>query len=215
MGSCGTWGDKAMKPRFKIGQQELLSYCCQYSMRISSLSKYINICNKCNRFCRIFGSSNNERKCSICQVIKPISQFFKNKCEESGYSYECKLCKNKKCKKDRMENPEKYRLKDHKAYESNRDKIIKRKKEYSKTKHAKELACKRSHMQRIIHPFEYNSRQIAKRAIKTGILIRKPCEVCGSTEKIHAHHSDYSKPLEVHWLCVLHHKHVHMGRIFI
>lgn len=191
------------------------SLCCKYSMRKSPLSEFINICNKCNRFCKVFGSPSDNRKCSNCQKIKLLSQYYKNKHEESGYSYECKSCKDLKEKNKRKENPGKYKLLYSKYYENNKEKIIKRKKDYEKTDHAKELACKRSLQSRTIHAFEYNSRQIAGRAIKTGVLIRKPCEVCGSTEKIHAHHKDYSKPLDVHWLCVLHHKHVHMGRITV
>jgi len=42
------------------------------------------------------------------------------------------------------------------------------------------------------------------RAIKTGRLIRQPCEKCGK-EKAVAHHEDYSKPLDVVWLCGSHH----------
>ncbi|HEB29231.1 MAG TPA: hypothetical protein ENI05_16015 [Porticoccus sp.] len=41
-------------------------------------------------------------------------------------------------------------------------------------------------------------------AIKTGKLVQGPCEVCGSTG-VYAHHEDYDKPLEVRWLCTLHH----------
>ncbi|EEE04594.1 gene 26 protein [Burkholderia multivorans CGD2M] len=35
-------------------------------------------------------------------------------------------------------------------------------------------------------------------------MSRKPCEVCGA-EKADAHHDDYSKPLEIQWLCHSHH----------
>lgn len=42
-------------------------------------------------------------------------------------------------------------------------------------------------------------------ARKKGLITRKPCEVCGSSKKINAHHEDYSKPLEVIWLCSRHH----------
>jgi len=45
--------------------------------------------------------------------------------------------------------------------------------------------------------------------IKKG-LIKKPkhCEKC-KEEKIEAHHTDYSKPLEVLWLCKKHHRQEH------
>lgn len=42
-------------------------------------------------------------------------------------------------------------------------------------------------------------------AVKQGILKRQPCEVCGDP-KSQAHHPDYSKPLEVIFLCSFHHK---------
>jgi hypothetical protein len=41
-------------------------------------------------------------------------------------------------------------------------------------------------------------------AIRDGRLERQPCEICG-VEKTDAHHDDYSKPLEVRWLCRKHH----------
>lgn len=50
---------------------------------------------------------------------------------------------------------------------------------------------------------------IVKRAIKKGILIRKPCEVCNTLKNIRAHHNNYYKPLEVMWLCELHHREQH------
>jgi hypothetical protein len=47
-----------------------------------------------------------------------------------------------------------------------------------------------------------------KYALKKGKLARQPCEVCGIS-KTHAHHSDYSKPLDVIWLCSFHHGNQH------
>lgn len=39
-------------------------------------------------------------------------------------------------------------------------------------------------------------------ALKAGKLIKPAqCEICKSTENIQAHHKDYSKPLEVDWVC--------------
>lgn len=45
-------------------------------------------------------------------------------------------------------------------------------------------------------------------ALRAGRLQRKPCEVCGATE-VHAHHDDYRKPLDVRWLCPVHHRAEH------
>lgn len=41
---------------------------------------------------------------------------------------------------------------------------------------------------------------IATKAIRTGCLIRQPCEMCGA-QSVQAHHDDYVKPLEIRWLC--------------
>lgn len=42
-------------------------------------------------------------------------------------------------------------------------------------------------------------------ALAEGRVTKTGCEVCGA-EKVHGHHGDYTKPLEVRWLCPLHHK---------
>lgn len=41
-----------------------------------------------------------------------------------------------------------------------------------------------------------------------GALVPQPCEVCG-TKDVEKHHPDYSKPLEVKWLCRDHHLELH------
>lgn len=46
-------------------------------------------------------------------------------------------------------------------------------------------------------------------AIRKGDIVRGNCEECGTSEKVHAHHDDYSKPLQVKWLCFMCHKLAH------
>lgn len=46
----------------------------------------------------------------------------------------------------------------------------------------------------------HEARWQVNRAIIAKRLHRKPCEKCGIV-KVEAHHADYSKPLEVNWLC--------------
>lgn len=47
--------------------------------------------------------------------------------------------------------------------------------------------------------------QMVTLAIKSGLLTPAPCEVCSTEVNINAHHDDYTKPLEVRWLCRRHH----------
>ena len=43
--------------------------------------------------------------------------------------------------------------------------------------------------------------------LKSGSLVRLPCLICGNESE--AHHPDYSRPLDVVWLCSSHHKEAH------
>jgi hypothetical protein len=58
------------------------------------------------------------------------------------------------------------------------------------------------------NPKKVRAHRKVRYAIKRGDLERQPCEVCGH-EPTDAHHEDYSKPLEVRWLCRKHHMEVH------
>ena len=51
-------------------------------------------------------------------------------------------------------------------------------------------------------------RNFTNLAIELGFLVPKPCESCGVTD-VQAHHVDYSKPLDVRWLCRRHHMDIH------
>lgn len=54
--------------------------------------------------------------------------------------------------------------------------------------------------ERAANPLKFRARDSVKRAVKSGRLIRLPCQTCGEVES-HAHHEDYLKPLDVEWLC--------------
>lgn len=53
-----------------------------------------------------------------------------------------------------------------------------------------------------------NARSYLHVYVKRGLVKKEPCRVCGSL-KSQSHHPDYSKPLEVIWLCRFHHKFLH------
>lgn len=48
-------------------------------------------------------------------------------------------------------------------------------------------------------PLKYKARTAVSNALRDGRLRRSPCR-CGA-RRVQAHHADYSKPLEVEWLC--------------
>lgn len=85
-------------------------------------------------------------------------------------------------------------------YQNNRIAVIKRTSAYSKTeagKRARDIAMRN---QKIKNPHKIKARWLVHGALETGKLVKSPCEKCGNT-KVQAHHDDYSKPLDVRWLC--------------
>lgn len=59
------------------------------------------------------------------------------------------------------------------------------------------------------YPEKIKARELVSRAIKSGKLTKQNCVICGDHNS-HAHHEDYSKPLEVIWLCKKHHDEKHV-----
>ena len=61
--------------------------------------------------------------------------------------------------------------------------------------------------------FKRAARRFTETCIRIGVLVKQPCEVCGTEESVESHHDDYSKPMEIRWLCTKHHHehHVNIG----
>jgi hypothetical protein len=53
------------------------------------------------------------------------------------------------------------------------------------------------------------ARAEVRKALARGDLVRQACEWEGCEEIGHAHHDDYTKPLEVRWICRTHHDELH------
>jgi hypothetical protein len=70
--------------------------------------------------------------------------------------------------------------------------------------------CKRLVIHKV-HPGRQRARTHVYAAVKSGKLIRPPhCSQCDNP-KVQAHHDDYSKSLEVVWVCRKHHGLLHVG----
>jgi hypothetical protein len=63
---------------------------------------------------------------------------------------------------------------------------------------------------------EYDKRNPEKRRAwaKAQIIPLQPCEICGNSFSVR-HHPDIDKPLEVRFLCRLHHKLLHLNKIML
>lgn len=55
------------------------------------------------------------------------------------------------------------------------------------------------------------ARRLLRNRVFRGQIEKQPCEVCGAANT-HGHHEDYHKPLEVRWLCPVHHNLLHASQ---
>lgn len=83
-----------------------------------------------------------------------------------------------------------------------------RKKHVKYYRENKEKWIEKSAKSRVKNAHKWKARYLVRSAVKSGGLIKTPCEICGD-EKVQGHHSDYSQPLKVNWLCKEHHLQVH------
>lgn len=60
----------------------------------------------------------------------------------------------------------------------------------------------RQRVDQIVQPLKQAVRSVLAEAVARGTVIRPDnCQTCGKAGKIEGHHPDYSKPLDVMWLC--------------
>lgn len=131
--------------------------------------------------------------CMKCSVEKPIVEFYKHSRMSDGRLNKCKACTCEDVRANRAA-----RLSYYREYDKARDKLINRK------------AYKADSLKRWSgrNPEKASAHCALNNALRDGKLTKSPCEECGA-EKVEAHHDDYSKPLEVRWLCKKHHMMVH------
>ena len=148
------------------------------------------------------------KTCFKCGKVKSICEFYKHPMMKDGHLNKCKECTKKDVKENRKKNIIYY-----KSYDRKRSMLphrVEARAIYSKTD-----AFKQSHkkaLKKYYHPsrIKRNARAMLRYAFITGRIIKMPCEICGETKNIQAHHEDYSKPLDVIWLCPEHHAWIHM-----
>ena len=126
------------------------------------------------------------KRCYKCGNVKPRTEFNKDSSKHDGLHGRCKACATAYKRARRLANPEKTRA-ERKAY---RDR----------------------HPERNRHDGQrqQSARAAVMRAVRSGEMERGPCEICGAGHA-QAHHEDYSRKLDVVWLCPVHHQALHHG----
>lgn len=129
------------------------------------------------------------KECIRCGCCKPMTEFYEHPKMGDGRLNKCKSC----CRADAVANRRK-RLGYYREYDRDRFPTLRR----------QEVISKNRKRHRAVNPDKYRARTAVGNAIRSGRLVRVPCEVCGSAAS-EAHHDDYSRPLDVRWLCRVHH----------
>lgn len=133
------------------------------------------------------------KRCFKCGKVKPLNEFYRHPMMGDGRLGKCKACTKIDVAVNRLANIDRVR-----AYDRKR------------AKHPERAAATAA----VVKAWRAEDRRrtaahnAVARALRSGRLVRKPCERCGS-EKSGAHHEDYDKKLDVTWLCQRHHKQRH------
>lgn len=133
------------------------------------------------------------KRCTKCGESKEYSQFQIRRASKDGLSSACKHC-----------------LSIYDKQRANLPHRVSARKNYQKTDKGKE-AIKRSHQNFIKKfPEKRKAHVLVDNYIRDGKLIRpKFCEKCNCECTPQAHHNDYTKPLEITWLCTKCHSEWH------
>jgi hypothetical protein len=144
------------------------------------------------------------KTCTSCDESKDESDFYLT--SKGRPTSRCKECTKAAVRANYRNNVDQYR-----AYEKTRSMAPHRvdaRKAYAKTPHglARGAIAKKRYIE--TNPVKRKAHNKVWLALRTGRLVPAPCEVCGATNT-QAHHDDYSKPLDVRWLCTTHHAEWH------
>ena len=130
-------------------------------------------------------NTDQKKSCFKCGEEKPLAEYYRHKQMADGHLNKCKACTKSDAAKHRGENLERIR-----AYDRARG--SRQTNEYQREWRRK-------------NPEKYKAHRLVNKHLENP----GACSECDSTYHIEAHHDDYSKPLDVRWLCAVCHKQHH------
>jgi len=149
----------------------------------------------------------HQKECFKCKEIKPLEEFYQHGRMASQRLNKCKECTKADVRLNRAKKLEQYRQYDRgRAMRPDR---VEARLEYRKTEQGKQVKRKADEKYYQRCPEKYKARVTLNNAVRDGKISKPSTCACGRSGRIEAHHEDYSKPLEVSWLCVPCHKQAH------
>lgn len=147
--------------------------------------------------------------CSKCKQEKDESTFYKRSASSDGLHPWCKACVIDQAKKWKQSNPnpERDAVYSRKCYRDNAKETNARTRKWQQANPEKVAAIGRKYA--LSNPEKRHAKDCVNHAITSGKLIRQPCTLCSTKEKVHAHHRSYDYPLQVDWLCCKCHNFIH------
>lgn len=149
------------------------------------------------------------KTCRECGLTKTVDNFYRHPTCADGRLYICKPCHIAKGEERRKADPDTHRERARAYREANPEQFREYARDSYKRRKAWYLSDQRDRRAGEGGRQMMNARAAVYRAVKKGDLVRQPCEGCGATDNIDGHHEDYSRPLDVSWLCRRCHKRLH------
>ena len=145
------------------------------------------------------------KNCFKCNTLKELSEFYRHPQMLDGHVNKCKECNKSDVRANRAGKIDYYRNYDHGR--NMRPDRVKARREYIVTDAGK-AATKRSRTAyRKRFPNAYRAKLKFGNALRDKKIHRQySCSKCSSDIRIEGHHDDYSKPLDVRWLCMICHR---------
>ena len=166
----------------------------------------------------------NNKTCLKCGCSKAIGDFYKSASKHDGLRSECKDCTKEytgrpgvrarrlaylrrwQSSPQHLDYMRVYRQKNRQRIRDINARSLKKRRRDPKVRQ-KRLEYQRCYRKTPRSLLLHGAATMVMAAIRLGMIQKEPCRVCGGPSQ--AHHHDYTKPLEVTWLCRKHHMENH------
>lgn len=143
------------------------------------------------------------KTCFKCGIPKDVEQFYKHPQMADGRLGKCKDCTKADVIANRADKIEHYR--EAERVRSNLPHRVQARKDYSTTPEGIQAMRRGRKAWVLRNPRKKAAETLFGNWLRYHKELRQPCSVCGSTGRVHGHHENYDKPLDVVWYCPAHH----------